>query len=414
MSKGLRPFQNLVNVVEKRKTIPDMIVAILLAMCPLLQHYRGFVYNAALTVMVLLIPYLLLRAVPKLKELSASNLSVVLLMVIYMVYRVIDHGTSITELGQSGVLIIYFITMALGCIDVKSFCRTGVIISVLAAVVLTVQYVCFYIFRLHFQIVPTALLLPSANQWILGAQTGLAGITEKINDLYRPSAFFLEPSHVYIYMFPHLFILLFGSKEKWAKYAAIALTWGLVLCTSGMGIAAAAGAWVLYFALYNEKTGTFSLKSIIRKRNLIAIVVLLVLLVAAVMYIPTVQRTVSRIFKTGTGVTAISGRVSKALKGMESLTPLQWIIGVEDTTHGISYNMPGLIAAIYRHGLIGMVLSVSIYVQSIYKLKLPFALTGVVILVTSLFSAHTHSTIGMLYYSLILMWGFQEFRRKPK
>lgn len=392
----------------------DPFVAILLALTPILQHYRAPIFNAALTVLVVLVPYMLLRTIPKLRDYKQSNLPVVAVMILYLIYRIIDHGTSMTELGQSGVLIIYFLALAFSSVDVKTFCKAGVFISLVASVLLIVQCVSFYVFHKHLQMVPTGLLLPSADQWILGAQTGLAGITGKMNDFYRPSAFFLEPSHVYIYLFPHLLMLLFAGKTKRTLIEAAIVTMGLVLCTSAMGIAFVLGSWALYFVLYDNKTKTFSVKNIIKIRNVILLDILIVIFILAVLYVPTVRRTVTRIFTTGTGVTAITGRISKALAGLENMTFLQWIIGVEDTTHSITYNMPGLVAALYRHGLIGMVMSISICVQALFKLKLPFALVAVVVLATSCFSAHTHSTVGMLYFSFILMYGFQTQRREKR
>lgn len=398
--------------VEARSAVPDRIAAALLALTPILQHYQGLVYNAALTLLVLLVPYLLLRTVTRLGEYRSSNLGVVAVTVVYLIYRVVDHGTSMVELGQSGVLAIYMMAMAFGCVNVKSFCKVGLLISVLTSCLLLLQYIFFYLFRIHLQMVPTDLLLPSAEQWILGAQTGLAGVTGKMSDFYRPSAFFLEPSHVYIYLFPHLLLQLFGGKGKRSLLTAALITMGLVLSTSGMGIAFAVGSWGLYFIFHNEKDGTFSFKNVVRKKNLIMLGFLLVAFALAFFFVPTVKRTVTRIFVTKTGVNAIGGRIDKALSGLKNMTFLQWIIGVEDTTHGISYNMPGIMAALYRHGLIGMTMSADIYAKSVYRLKLPFAMTGAVILVTSLFSAHTHSTVGMLYFVLILMYGFQTQQRR--
>ncbi|MBQ7321823.1 MAG: hypothetical protein IJW99_06980 [Clostridia bacterium] len=412
MKNGNAKLNDLLYTIDHRFTIPDRVAAFLLAMCPLLQHYRGPVYNAALSVMVLLVPYFLIRMTPKLQSFRLSSLYLVSVLVLYMIYRVIDHGTSITEFGQSGVLIVYFIAVALGAIDVKFFCRVAVIVSLVASILLIVQYIGFYCFDHHIQLVPVSLLLPSADQWVLGAKTGLAGITGKKNDFYRPSAFFLEPSHVYIYMFPHLLISLFSGKGKKALLASAIISVGLILCTSGMGIAVVLGAWGLFLVLYNEKDHSYSVKNVIRLRNIIMLILLVIAFLLAVKYVRPVRRTVLRLFTTGTGATAITARISRALRGLEDLTPLQWIIGVEDTTHGISYNMPGLIAAIYRYGVIGMIMSLSLYARSIYDLKLPYALVGMIIVVTSFFSAHTHSTVGMLYFTLILMCGYLTQRRE--
>lgn len=390
--------------------ILDRVAASLLALCPILQHYRGLIYNAALTVMVVIAVYLVCRMAAKWKDFRLAALKPVWVLIAYMVYRVVDHGTSVTEVGQSGVLIIYFVAAAMDCIDIRWLCRTAMVVSGIAVLALMAQYFCFYVLDFHLQLVPTELLLPSADQWVLGVQTGLAGINGTIrpNGFYRPSAFFLEPSHVYVYIFPHLMIKLFGKRHGYFHLGqAVVLSLGLVLCTSGMGIAAVCLAWGLFLAFYNEETQTFSLRNLLRRRTKILLACAAVAFIVAVIVFPPIRTAVVRIFTNDPGKrTAIGGRVAAALEGLRDMNLRQWIFGVEDTTHGISYNMPGLIAAVYRHGLIGMVLSAEFYTKSIWKLKMPFCLPAAVILITSFFSAHTHSTVGMMYFVLILMWGY--------
>lgn len=392
--------------------ILDRICAVLLALCPILQHYEGPVYNAALTVLVVMVPYLLIRMLKKVLRLNLTGLSLGAATIVYFVYRVIDHGTSVTEIGQSGVFVIFMAAMVMGCIDVGFMVKTAAGISAMASLCLLVQYICFYLFGFHLQLVPTSLLLPMAEQWKLGAQTGLVAITGRVSSFYRPSAFFLEPSHIFQYMFPYLVLALFceGLDKKRLALDAV-FTMGLVLSTSGMGIAAAAGIWGLFLILQG-KDGTFSIKNVVRPRNLALEAALLVVLALAVAFVPTIRRTVTRIFTSGTGISAISGRVSKAFALLSELTARQWVFGVMDTTHSITFNMPGFVAALYRHGLIGLVLSYEFYVKSLFRLKLPFVIVGGLVIVVSFFSAHTHSTVGMLYYFLILTCGYRMLEKR--
>lgn len=412
--------ESLQKDIETRSWIRilDRILASLLALCPVLQHYRAPLFNAALMVMVLAVPYLLCRIAMKWKQIRLADLKPVLVLAVYMVYRVVDHGTSLTELGQSAVLVVFFAAAALGCIDIPWMCRSALVVACTASVVLVVQYISYYLFGRHLQMVPVSLLLPSADQWVLNARTGLANINGELRDdgFYRPSAFFLEPSHVYIYLFPQLLMLVLGKTQNLrAKLTAVLLSLGLVLCTSSMGIVAVCAAWGLYFAFYNEQTQTFTIKNLARRRTKIMLAGALAAFILAVIFVPQVQRIVVRIFYNEPGKsTAIGGRVNKALKGLGDLHGMQWIFGVADTTHGISYNMPGLIAALYRHGLIGMVLSLEFYTKSIWKLKMPFWPVALMILGTSFFSAHTHSTVGMMYYVLILMLGYQTSLRQKQ
>ncbi len=396
----------------------DRIAASLLAVCPVLQHYRSPLYNAALTVMVLLVPYLLYRVACRRKEISFADLRPVAVLIVYMLYRVVDHGSSVTELGQSFVLIVYFAAAAFDCIDTRWLCRSALTVACIASLLLLVQYISFFLFDHHLQLVPTSLLLPSADQWVLGAKTGMAGITGQIreNGFYRPSAFFLEPSHVYIYLFPHLAMVLLGKKHGPKELAqAVLLSLGLVLCTSSMGIAVACAAWGLFIAFYNEQTQTFTWRNLCRRRTKIVLVCAVAAFVVMVIAVPQIRMAVTRIFVNDPGKkTAIGGRIDSALKGLKDLNGKQWIFGVSDTTRDITYNMPGFIASIRRHGLIGMVLSMEFYTKSVWKLKMPFWFVALVIVGTSFFSAHTHSTVGMMYFVLILMQGYKTCLREKK
>lgn len=393
----------------------DRVSASLLALCPVLQHYKAPAYNAAVMVMAFVVIYLLCRMVLVREEICWSKLKLVAVLIVYMLFRIVDHGTSVTELGRSGVLIIFFAAACLDCIDLKWMCRTALVVACIASVALFVQYISYYLFDHHLQLVPVSLLLPSADQWILGAQTGLASISGVLREdgFYRPSAFFLEPSHVYIYLFPHLLMVLLGEKQNLKQKAvAILLSCGLILCTSSFGIVAVCAAWGLFFGFYDERTNTFTLRNLFRRRTLILLVIALVAFAAAVLTVPRLQRIVVRIFYNDPGKsTAIGGRIADALEGLKELTTKQWFLGVADLNRGIPYNMPGIIGALRSHGIFAMLLSMEFYVKSVGKLKMPFWPVALMIVGTSFFSAHTHSATGMMYYVLILLYGYQTSKR---
>jgi len=203
--------QRIFDAVNKKSNTWDKIAAVLLALCPLLQHYKGLVDNAATTVLMIVAFYLLFRVLPQLKTLTFKATRPVLILIIFFVFKLIAHGTNISELGQVVLFIFLLLAYVLDCIDVKFLIKAATLIAALAGAIIILQYFCFYIFSFHIQCVPTGLLLPSAKAWIWGAKTGLGGITGKVGTLYRPSAFFLEPSHLYLYCFPFLMLTLFGA-----------------------------------------------------------------------------------------------------------------------------------------------------------------------------------------------------------
>ena len=387
----------------------DYVGAFLFAICPLLQHYVGPLFNAGISVLVLLALYLMCRIVLDWTSIKRSNLLFVLPIVVYQLYRVVNHGTSLTEVGQSGVFIIFMFALALGKINIGIVLKICRGVAMIASCILILQTLIYYVFGVHMQVVVTSWLIPAAEQWIGGAKTGLISISGRLNNFYRPTAFFLEPAHVYIYMFPHLLLLLIGDQmTKKRFWMAALISCGMLLCTSGMGIAAVVGSWALFFLL-RDKEGTLSWKNMLQKRNLIALSVFAAVFIVAAFTVPPLRRAINRIFVPNKfGVTAISGRISEALKLVSDMTVDQWLTGVVDNTQSIEFHMPGFIDVLYRHGLLGLILSYELYVKCICKLSIPYKIIGGVILITSIFSAHTQSTTGMLYYVLILMNGFQK------
>ncbi len=394
-------------IQEEKVALLSRICAFMLALCQILQHYIGPLYNAAISILVIIVPFLMILISGNIRNIKISMTYPVVLLIFCHIYRVINHGTSVTEFGQSGVFIIYLIAMSLGCIDLENFVKYSSYIALFSTAGLILQYICYYVFGFHLQMVPTFLLLDSAEQWVLGAETGLAGITGVIRETYRPSAFFLEPSHVFLYTFPHLILFLFSGKDKkHSIYPALFLSLGMILSTSGMGVLAMCGSWVLYFIIKGED-GQFSIRNIFRPKVLVIFAVALAILIIAVLFVPVVHGTIMRIFVPDEegGSTAIEGRVKMALRLLDGLSLKDLMWGVRDNTHGIEFNIPGFADILYRHGFLGLILSYSVYIWALCKAKMPYQIVSLVILVTSLFSAHTHSTVGMLYYTMILING---------
>ena len=62
------------SVFSRVMKILDRVAASMLALCPVLQHYRGLIFNAALTVMVIVAAYLVCRIAGKLKSFRLADL----------------------------------------------------------------------------------------------------------------------------------------------------------------------------------------------------------------------------------------------------------------------------------------------------------------------------------------------------
>lgn len=408
--KATEEFSRLLSFGEDKNLFLDKLCAFFLAISPILQHYKGPFEDAGHTILILFVPFVLLRLLHSMRSFKLADLGVVAILIVFNLYRVIDHGPSLFKLGQRMLIIIYYMALALGSINVKHLIKSAYYVAIAASICIIIQYVCFYTFGFHLQLVPTSLLLPRADQWVLGAKTGLAGITGRLRNFYRPSAFFLEPSHMFLYLFPHLFIMLLSpNTNPWRIRRALLFTLALLLSTSGMGISVAASAWALYFGLSNGKENIIRLSNIFQPKNIMVIMIFLVLLTGLYFTVPILTKSIDRIISSNTvRIDAISGRTARSIELIKSLTGKKLLFGVADSTAGIKFNMPGFMASIYRYGLIGIVLSYEFYVRSLFKLNAEYFWISLVIIIVSFFSAHTHGTFYMLYYVIILLEGYNQ------
>ncbi|HML48158.1 MAG TPA: hypothetical protein PKE04_15555, partial [Clostridia bacterium] len=239
-----RQITDFLPVLGERNNLGiDKACAFLLAICPILQHYRGVYNNASSVILILLLPYVFFRFLGK----NTRRFAVVLPLVLSGLFETVNHGVTFAKFGREGLLICYFIVALSGVVNVRQFLKVSTYITIAASAVIMLQYACYYVLGFHLKLVPTNLLLDSAEQWIRLAQTGRISVTGAYMDFYRPSAFFLEPSHLALYCCPPIaFLLLSPGMDRWRFRMAILVTLGVFLSTSGLGMAIATAVWLLY------------------------------------------------------------------------------------------------------------------------------------------------------------------------
>ena len=395
--------------------VTEKLTIILIALCPILQHYKGIYINAAVSVLLLLLPYAFSTLVMK-RYIDCSLVPLVLPLAVNFLFQVVDHGTSVTEAGQAAVFIFYVIVLAAGGLSTTFFIRAITVVSVVASVCIIIQYFCYYILHFHLQVVPTSLLLPRANQWVLLAQTGRYSITGKMIKFYRPSAFFLEPSHMFIYTFTPSTLRVLTAETKREKLVSAILVLGLILTTSGMGILCG----LMLIVLYLGKAGKAKrLAPIIRKllqpKNIGLLLAFLILFVVAYFRVPFIHNSVERILFSGTDfTTAVSGRLNSGWNVIKAMRGKQLLIGVKDGLSGITASMSAFNETMYQYGIIGVILSYIFYACGLLKLKREFFWVALVVIALSFFSQHTHSTMFIIYEVFVFLEGYRSQRIKPR
>ena len=379
-----------------------------------MQHYIGIYENAGFSILLLIFPWMLLRVINKIRytfKINAVILSVVPLL-LYHLYAMFIHGISLSKILYNGYMILFIILVVLKCINVSIVVKTAITVCSLASIALVAQYFCYYILGFHLQLVPTDLLLEESSSWILGAKTGLYNIRGGYNGFYRPSAFFLEPSHFSLYSIPCLCMLLLShSPEKKRIKKAALLTVGLVLSTSGLGIVICIFIWGIYILFYEGKSAN-SKKIMLTPNKMFLIIGFLALLLVLYLTVDTIRNTVNRIFIEEGKSSAIGGRTNQALLLVKKLSGKAIIFGLTDDASNISFNMPGFFATMYKKGLIGIVLSYAFYCGSMFKTKGRYFWLSTLLVLLSFFTAHTHGTFFMLYFMMFLIGGYDERDRE--
>lgn len=435
----------------------DMIVGFLLAISPLLQHYTGVVVSAGILVLVLCLPYVCLKLLFRLRSLQLGPVLIALPLVLFQIFRVVAHGTTFMELAHGAVLAGYFVVIAIGGINLKYVARAAYLVAMAAGIGILVQSICYYVSGVHLQLVVTELLLEESHVWVRLAETGIIGVTGAPSAFYRPSAFFLEPSHMLLYFVPNLFLLLLSPEMNLVKrISAVILSAGLVLSTSGMGVALVVGVWLLQLGFSNGHENRLCFKHFFCKKNVLRCIAFMLIFAMIAVGLPFLRYSIMRIFignhavnamiaaeeaekaaqlvqidaenqeeaqliaeqkaieaeraaklaEENAGSTAVSGRLERAISLIRyQMKGSQYIVGVSDSVDDINFNLPGFFSTLYKYGIIGTLLSYIFYLSCVVFAKGACRWTAIIILGISLVSAHTHGTFYMLFYVLMLMDG---------
>lgn len=402
--------------INKKHVNPESFIALVLAVAPILQHYKGIYENAGFTAIMLaavFIFYKLFYAVKhvveakSLTKLQKDRLLAVIPILLFLGYTAINRGFSFSRILYAGFFGLVYIAIAMDCVDLKRVLQYAFYICCAATLVLLIQYFCYYVIRFKLQLIPVKLLHAESERWVERSTS------TKIGGFYRPSGFFLEPSHVFLYFFPTIAFLLFMPKINLRrKVMAMILSLGVVLSTSGMGIAVVVGLWASYILLYSAKGNKENkpqFSNLFTKRTLIIIAVFLCALVVAYFAVDTVRNAVNRIFVNDSGSTAIAGRVRRAINHLKKMPARNLIFGYSKdvAVSEFDFNVAGFFATLFKQGIVGVILSYWFYLRGLRNMHSANFWYTLVIIFLSFFTAHTHGTFYMLFFICFQMYGYE-------
>jgi len=367
------------------------IASFLLAMTPFFRNYRlPFINMNFATFWFLAVTLISFLSLIIKKRLSFSELfksavlPVIICMTAYMLleYYLIDIrriGSSVTA-GNIYGLILYLLEIwgllfaFYDCRMRGSFKANIVRISIVMSIVIYIQYILYYSMKV---VLSKELLVPFSVIYEPSVANNVERMAMIYNGLFRPSAFFLEPSHFAAYGVIALGIALFESKSN---RVAVFLTSAIVLSTSGLGIAAALLLWGIKAYL--------AINSLNRKRIVKVMTFCVLALLATIILYCTVdvfRQSINRVL-INDDQNAISGRLWTSLF-IDRLSGknIYWGVGfrnrpISDYT-GLPYYMTSIVELIYCQGwfgaiLFGVMMGIAIYKMWSYGNVLNYSVMG--------------------------------------
>ncbi len=358
------------------------IAGFLLAMTPFFRNYRlTFISINFATFWFLIITLIAFVSQILKKRLSVSGLSkssilpVTISMTAYMLveYYLIDirkMGSGLTA-GNLFELILYL--LEIWCLlfvfcdcKVRESIKIHIVrISIIMSFIIYIQYILYYIFGV---VLSKNLLIPFSGFYEPSVADNVERMEFVYNNLFRPSAFFLEPSHFAAYAVIALGIGLFENKSKKMN---VFLTSTIVLSTSGLGIAAALLLWGgKAFLSMNSKSRNKVLKALV--------FCFFALFVTMILYntVGIFRDTINRVLTQG-DQNAITGRLwTSQFINQLSGKNVYWGAGfrnrpISDST-GLAYYMTGIVELVYCQGWFGTILFVimmGIVILKMWKTK---------------------------------------------
>lgn len=407
---NINQYDSLHKKVRIRKSAISWLISLIIVLGPILQHYKGRIWDLGSDLYIFLFPVVLFLLIRK----GRITVRYSLPMIFLGLWIGLSHGFTLNVFGREILLIVLYVAIDSDVIDTTSLAGIAISIAEIASILIIVQYICYYILGFHLQLVPTSLLKDSAEQWVMLAKTGRISVTGSTMSFYRPSAFFLEPSHIATFSFPLLIYLLTSRRTtKQDIRKAINITVGVLLSTSGIGIVFCIGVWCIYFLLYSAsaRNSTKSLaKRLFTARNLIILIAILLILILAFYTVPLFRKSVTRIFvPEQNGNNAMQARNASGSRLIRWLSGKEAFLGVGLANKGdvAEWNIAGFYYMFYIYGLVGVVLSLYFYVRTIGRKVAVSSWIALFVIVLSFFSVHTYAVFYRFYLTAFVMIGYK-------
>ena len=327
------------NVKKQNIKFSSRLYAILALFLPILMQYKFPILNFSVsTILICFVGIIILPLIAI--SFSYKDVKQIIPLSIFFLFAAFKSPSANAVLFVFIVVHLFFIS--LGGVEL-SFIRKGVeLISSIASILVIFQTVFYYLTGIHVPLVISDLCIDSARSTYNSLiSTGISG------DIYRPSAFFLEPAHFSEYCIFGFVSSLFSKKKNFFKIFLIAI--GIVCTTSGIGIALVVLSTFAYLLLHFLGTKNYL--------GLIKYLLALLFIFLIAYQFPFVKNAVDRVFvgeKNG-GMNAFQGRLFwwDVYFGSRKITDFIWGFGGQQLPDNY---FTAFMVYIYAYGIVGFLL----------------------------------------------------------
>lgn len=366
--------------------ITSKVFSVTIAFLPLIAFVKvpGMEMGLGMFLLFVLLPWLLLYNLTKLQLDDLAKFSG---LILFCAYSVFCSRENLSDVIGFVIIMIWAIGTYKYLIDEKLVFGIMSTVSIVASVIVLIQLLCHYV--LGFNLAPYIPFLIKDSTLEQYSHVINAGVDNW--GMYRPSAFFLEPSHFSEYAVVPLLWLLLNKKKRNSEKIALFISIGILLTRSGMGSAMVIGGWIAYY-----------IKGLDLKKNENVVNAVLVVVGAIVAFLlllklPFFQSAVNRVVATQDDYNAINGRLFFWDHYFSHFSFSQFVWGEGYNTVKLDKYMTGFMKLLYCSGIIGVLLFYFMLLQHVTK-KEWFKNVFILFYSVLVFFAGLVSVINLVFY----------------
>ena len=366
-------------------SVNSKLYAFIIAILPCVMMYKVPILEKGVTTIIVLVSTVIL--VFCFHRIDIDNIKLILPGIIYLIYIVSRSIGNWIEIILQISAFIHLYAICMNVMNVEACKRYIKTISIIAAACVIIQYFFYIVANTHIPMIAPDLCLDELSRYRYNLITGMN------EGIYRPSSFFLEPSHMAQYLMMGLGCCLLDKQKDFKK--ALIISFGMILTTSGMGLVILICIWGwFYFSQINSnKRG---------KRYILTIGILVsIVIVAIAISVPGFQRILARIFGTfgneSSDYNAIHGRLFWWDTYFSNLNGNDLLFGKGSAAIPDDY-FTGFMEILYAYGVIGVCLYYNMLLHLLHKSNNSFS-SCIIILTGSLMAfANLAGFIQTIFY----------------